>query len=145
MGAKLAEHSVVIAAPALACFEAICDFENYPHWQAAIKRCTVHERDAGGRGALIETVLDARVKEVRYVLRYHYEEPHLVWWDYVEGDVKSVAGDYAFEDLGDETTRATFRLAIDPGFFLPGPLRRLLTDQVMRGSMTELKTRVEKG
>ena len=52
---------------------------------------------------------------------------------------------YEFADLGDGTTRATYRLAVDPGRFVPGPLRRLLTGPVMRRSVEELKSRVEQG
>ena len=143
MGAHRAEQSAVISADPQTCFEAVCDFETYPEWQSAVKRCDVLERGADGRGSLIETVIDAKLKRVRYVLRYHYDAPARIWWDYVEGDVKSIDGDYEFEDLGDGGTRAIYRLAIDPGRFLPGPLRKILTDQVMKTSVKELKTRVE--
>ena len=143
MGAQKAEQSAVISADPQACFEAVCDFETYPQWQSAVMRCEVLERGSDGRGSLIETVIDARLKQVRYRLRYHYDAPGRIWWDYVEGDVKSIDGDYEFEDLGDGRTRAIYRLAIDPGRFLPGPLRKVLTDQVMKTSVKELKTRVE--
>lgn len=47
------------------------------------------------------------------------------------------------DGLGDGTTRATYRLAIDAGALVPGPIRRLLADQVMRSSVAELEARVE--
>jgi ribosome-associated toxin RatA of RatAB toxin-antitoxin module len=143
MGAQRAEQSTVIAAPPERCFAAITDFESYPQWQSAVKRCAVRERDSDGRASLVETVIDVRLREVRYVLRYSYEPPRVVRWDYVEGDIKSVEGEYLFEDAGDGATRATYRLALDPGRFLPGPLRKLLVDGVMRTSVRELKTRAE--
>ena len=80
-----------------------------------------------------------------YTLDYSYEEPHLITWDYVEGDVREIGGEYVLEDLGDGTTLATYTLRIDPGVWLPGPLAKVLNDQVMRRSVEDLKARVENG
>jgi ribosome-associated toxin RatA of RatAB toxin-antitoxin module len=143
MGAHQAEHSVVAAAPVRACFEAVSDFAAYPEWASAIKRCIVHETDSEGRGSLVEFRADAKVREIRYVLRYHYEPPERVWWDYVEGDARSVEGEYLFVPVDDRHTRMTYRLAIDPGRFLPGPVKKLLVETVMKGSVTDLQRRVE--
>ena len=78
-----------------------------------------------------------------YTLDYSYEEPHLITWDYVEGDVREIEGEFALEDHGDGTTMATYTLTIDPGVWMPGPLAKMLNDQVMRRSVEDLKTRVE--
>jgi ribosome-associated toxin RatA of RatAB toxin-antitoxin module len=145
MSATEAEQSAHIHAGPQACFEAIADFESYPEWQTAVKRCEVLERDEQGRGRLVETVIDAKLREVRYRLRYEFEPPHRVWWDYVEGDVHSVEGEFVFEPEGEGRTRATYRLAIDPGRFVPGPVRRVLVEGVMRGAVRDLKRRVEEG
>jgi hypothetical protein len=48
-----------------------------------------------------------------------------------------------FEDRGDGTTLARYSLALDPGVWLPGPLQKVLSDQVMKGSVEDLKRRVE--
>ena len=143
MGAKRAEQVVDIAAPPQAVFEAIMDFDTYPEWQTAVKRTEVRERDEAGRPAVVETVADAKVKEVRYVLRYHYDEPTRVWWDFIEGDVRDVGGEWLLEELDGDRTRAHYRLEIDPGRFLPGPLRRILEGQVMRTVVEEVRERVE--
>jgi uncharacterized membrane protein len=145
MGAKRAEHSVVIDAPPQTCFDAILEYETFPEWQSAVKSVEVHSRDDEGRGLDVEFHIDAKVREVSYTLRYSYEPPHLITWDYVEGDVKSVDGEYVFEDRRDGTTLATYSLAIDPGVWLPGPMRKVLTDQVMKRSVEDLKRRVENG
>jgi hypothetical protein len=88
-------------------------------------------------------VIDARVRSVSYTLRYSYERPHLVEWEYVDGDVRSVEGGFAFVDQGDGTTLATYSLDIDPGVWLPGRVKRMLTEQVMKRSVEDLKRRVE--
>jgi hypothetical protein len=140
VGASKAEHAEVIAASPQACLEALLDFASYPDWQSAVSSTQV--LDAGAT-PVVEFRVDARIRTVRYVLRYHPEPPSRLWWEYVEGDLRSVAGSYDLEDLGDGTTRATYRLEIDPGRFVPGPIRKALTETVMRGSVRELKARVE--
>ena len=143
MGKKRAEHSMVIEAPPQACFEAITDYDSFPDWQAAVKDVEVLSRDAEGRGRDVRFAIDAKVKTVHYTLAYSYEPPHLITWDFVEGDVKDVDGEYVFEDQRDGTTLATYSLAIDPGVWLPGPVSKVLTEQVMKRSVEDLKRRVE--
>ncbi len=136
-------HSVVIEAAPAACFTTITDYETFPEWQSAVKEVEVLSRDGKGRGRDVHFEIDAKVRQVSYTLRYSYEPPHLVTWEYVEGDVKSVDGEYVFEDQGDGSTLATYALDIDPGVWLPGPVKKALTDQVMKRSVDELKQRVE--
>ena len=140
MGASAAQHSEVIVASPEACLDALLDFDSYPDWQSAVKSAEVLE---DGSDPVVEFRVDAKIKTIRYVLRYHPEPPSRLWWEYVDGDVRSVAGEYELEDLGDGTTRATYRLEIDPGRFVPGPVKKALTDGVMRTSVRELKVRVE--
>lgn len=137
------EHVEIIGAPPHAVLGVILDFETQPQWQSAVRECRVLERSPDGRPALVETVIDAKLRRVRYVLRYHVEGTRRVWWDYVEGDVKAIDGEYLLQDLGDGTTSTTYRLAIDAGVFVPGPVKRLLTETTMKTSVRELKARVE--
>jgi uncharacterized membrane protein len=143
VGQKHAEHQIAIAAPPQACFDALTDYDSFPDWQSAVRSCEVLTRDAQGRGEEVEFEIDAKVRTVRYTLRYSYEAPHRIAWDYVDGDVRDVDGEYIFEDRGDSTTLATYSLALDPGVWLPGKLARVLSEQVMKGQMEELKGRVE--
>jgi hypothetical protein len=136
-------HSLLIEAEPAVCFDEITSYETFPEWQAAVKEVEVLSRDSAGRGRDIRFVIDAKVRVVSYTLRYSYEQPHLVTWDYVDGDVKSVDGDFVFEDQGDGTTLATYSLDIDPGVWLPGPVKKMLTEQVMKRSVEDLKRRVE--
>jgi ribosome-associated toxin RatA of RatAB toxin-antitoxin module len=136
-------HSLVIEAEPAVCFDEITDYETFPEWQAAVKEVVVLSVDEAGLGRDARFSIDARVRSVSYTLRYSYERPHLITWDYVEGDVKSVDGDYVFEDQGDGTTLATYSLDIDPGVWLPGRVKRMLTEQVMKRSVEDLKRRVE--
>jgi hypothetical protein len=105
----------------------------------------VATRDADGRGEEVEFEIDAKVRRISYRLRYSYEPPHRIAWTYLDGDVRDVDGEFVLEDRGDGTTLATYSLALDLGVWLPGPLVRVLEDQVMKGAVEDLKRRVEGG
>ena len=136
-------HSLVIEAEPALCFDEITDYETFPEWQGAVKEVTILSRDDQGRGRDVRFQIDAKVRSVSYTLRYSYEAPHLISWDYVEGDVKSVDGEFTFEEQGDGKTLATYSLDIDPGVWLPGRVKKMLSDQVMKRSVEDLKRRVE--
>ena len=143
MGRKHAERQIVIAASPRQCFDALVDYESFPDWQRAVRDCEVLTRDRDGRGKEVAFQIDAKIRSIRYTLDYSYEEPHLISWRYVEGDVRDVDGEFVFEDRGDGTTLATYALRLDPGLPLPGSLMSVLSEQVMQGSMEDLKQRVE--
>jgi len=58
-----------------ACFDALTDFERLPAWQGAVRSVRVLERDAQGRGTVVEYEVDAKLKRVRYRLRQVYDRP----------------------------------------------------------------------
>ncbi len=57
--------------------------------------------------------------------------------------MKDIDGEFRFEDQGDGTTLATYVVALDAGVWLPGPVARVLNNQVMKRSVDDLKRRVE--
>jgi hypothetical protein len=140
---KHAEQQTVVDGTPQQCFDALLEYETFPDWQRAVKAVEVVSRDRAGRGREVAFEIDAKVRTIRYRLRYSYEPPHRISWDYLGGDVKDVDGEMVLEDRGDGTTLATYSLALDPGVWLPGPLQKILSDQVMRGSVEDLKRRVE--
>ena len=141
---KRATQEALIEASAQECFDAIVDFETYPDWQEAVQECEVLSRDDAGRARRVRTTIDAKVRRVSYTLDYSYDEPHSVSWDFVEGDPKRVEGEFRFEDEGAGMTRATYALRLDAGVWIPGPLAKVLNDQVMKRAVEDLKRRVER-
>ncbi len=125
------------------CFDALLDFESYPDWQQAVKDCEVQSRDGKGRGQRVSFKVDAKVKRVSYTLDYSYEEPHMLTWELVAGDMRDIEGEFVLEDRGDGTTLATHGLRIDASVGLPAKVAAILNDQVMQRSLEDLKTRVE--
>jgi len=126
------------------CCAVLLDFERYPAWSGPTTACRVLERDADGRASVVEMTLDMKIKNVRYVLRYDYDLPRRATWELVEGDVSSVLGSYEFEPLAGGRTRATCRQAVDLGFWIPGPLRRVIEREALRNSVNEFKAEAER-
>jgi uncharacterized membrane protein len=142
------ENHVEIDAPPDACYAVVVELDRYPEWQSQVRRATVHERDEEGRPVLVETVSDARVREISYRLRYVHEPPHRMSWTFIEGDVKDLHGEYRFEAVDGGRTQATFALSVDPGrklgLLLRGPLADKVRDYVMGATLDELKAEVER-
>lgn len=139
---KKASQRAIIDASPQACFDAITEFETYPQWQQAVQECEVLSRDEAGRGRRVRTTIDAKVRRVSYTLDYSYDEPHAVRWDFVDGDPKHVEGEFLFE-AAEGGTLATYALRLDAGVWIPGPVARVLNDQVMKRAVEDLKRRVE--
>jgi uncharacterized membrane protein len=143
------ERTVEIEAPIERCFEIAADVEKAPEWQDSLRDAEVLERDGDRRPALVETESDAKVKTVRAILRFSYDEPTGIRWEQEKGDVKSLTGWWEFEDLGDGRTRATYGLDVDPGrvlgMLLRGPVQGQVRDFLLGGFAEGLKRRAEQG
>jgi hypothetical protein len=126
------------------CWAVLLDFPSYPSWSGPITSSRVLETDAEGRPRIVEMTLDMKIRTVRYVLDYTYEPPGRATWKFVEGDVSDIVGSYAFASLAASRTRATCSQAVDLGFWVPGPLRRMIERSALRDSVLEFKAEVER-
>jgi ribosome-associated toxin RatA of RatAB toxin-antitoxin module len=138
-------RTAAIAATPQACFDALTDYERLPEWQGAVRSVQVLERDAQGRGAVVEYEIDARFKTVRYRLRQVYDEPHRLASEYLGGDFRDFGGEWRFKPAAGGGTEVALDLRIDPGRFVPGPLRSAIADAVMRRALKDLQRYVEGG
>ncbi|MDQ4040334.1 MAG: SRPBCC family protein [Actinomycetota bacterium] len=137
------QQSARIAAPVQVCFDVLTDYESVPEWQGPVKRCDVLERDERGRGTVVEYEVDAKLRTISYRLRQCYDEPHRIDSEYLSGDVRDLDGHWTFEPDGDGGTNVRFSLRIDPGRFVPGPVRRMLEERVMGQAVQDLRRRAE--
>lgn len=124
-------------------FAVATDFEAYPEWNTNIKKVEIKETDEAGRPTKVWMQVDAKVKTVTYTLAYDYSEaPEAFSWNLVEGDVKALSGSYRFDEF-DDVTEVRYETSIDPGFPIPGFLKRQGEKQIVKGALADLKKRVE--
>ena len=147
MGVIKGDRSVEIDAPIERCFEIAANIEAAPEWQGSLQDVDVLERDAEKRAVLVETKSDAKVKSVRALLRFSYDEPSRIEWVQEKGETKSLRGWWDFEDLGGNRTRATYALETDPGrvlgLLLRGPAETMVKDFLLGGAAEGLKRQAE--
>jgi uncharacterized membrane protein len=145
MGLNWAEHTVEIEAPIKTCFDAITDYETFPSWQSAVVDTEVLDWDERGRGKRVRLFVDAKVRKVDYTLDYRYDEPTRIEWDFVEGNgINDADGHYLFEELAPNRTRATYKLGLEVGIPLPGPVARRAHKSTLKASVEDLKREAER-
>ncbi len=138
-----------INAPLEQVWEVIADVESAPEWQGGLKAMRALERDGDGHAVQCESETDAKVRTVRSTIRFRYNGPTSLRWSQEKGELKSVEGSWALEDLGNGKTRATYAIEADLGRMLSmvirGPLVGVLRDMLAGARAGELKRRVEGG
>lgn len=124
-------------------FDVATDFQAYPEWNQNIKRVEIKETDDEGRATKVWYEVDAKIKKVTYTLAYDYSEaPGAFSWNLLDGDVKELSGSYEFDEF-DDVTEVRYETRIDPGFPIPGFLKRQGEKQIVKGALADLKKRVE--
>jgi uncharacterized protein YndB with AHSA1/START domain len=139
-----AQRQIVVNAAPQKCFDSLTDFATYPDWQEPVITCVVHTLDRRGRGRRVSFEMDAKLQSISYTLEYSYEEPHLVAWQLVEGDLDEVVGEFVLEDRGDGTTLATHVLRLVAGRSVPSRVASMLGEAMTRRSVEDLKARAER-
>lgn len=141
--ADVVKDSIDVSATAEEIFEVVTDFEAYPDWNANIKETKVEETDGEGRGSKVWFKVDAKVRTVAYTLEYDYSAaPEALSWTLAEGDIKKLDGKYEFDEF-DDVTEVRYEMSIDPGFPVPGFLKKQAEKQIVSGALKDLKKRVE--
>jgi carbon monoxide dehydrogenase subunit G len=147
MGNIDGDSTAVIQAPIETVWALVQDVESAPKWQDGLKGMTALERDGEGRATLCEAKNDAKVRTLTSTIRFSYDEPSLLKWVQVKGDMKEVEGAWELEDLGSGSTRATYRIHVDLGrtlsLVIRGPLVGVLRGQLAGARAGELKKAVE--
>jgi ribosome-associated toxin RatA of RatAB toxin-antitoxin module len=142
------DSSREIDAPIARCWEVIEEIERSPQWQNGLKSIEVLQRDAQGRAILCDATIDAKLRKVSARVRVSYDAPRgLVFERESSEDLDELRGSWELEELSPSRTRATYRLAVDPGpvGFLARPLERALRPIVVGARADELAREVAAG
>ena len=143
-----AEGSVVIEAPLEDVMEVIEDYESYPEW-SEVQTVEVKRRGEGGRATEVAYQVDVPVLgKAAYTLVYVYApgDAGLSWTTKeARGAIRDVRGEYLLNELSDDSTKVTYRLAVELGVLVPGFLRTEGAKRVIENALERLKRRVEMG
>ena len=141
--AESVTDNIDVAATADEIFEVATDFAAYPEWNANIKQVEIKETDDDGRATTVWYEVDAKVRTITYTLGYDYSNaPDSFSWQLIDGDVKELSGSYEFDEF-DDVTEVRYETRIEPGFPIPGFLKRQAEKQIVKGALADLKKRVE--
>jgi carbon monoxide dehydrogenase subunit G len=141
--ADQASSSITINADKAAVMAVIADFESYPEWASMIKKVSVDETGADGRGTTVSFTLDAGVLKDEYTLAYDWHGDDRVDWHLVKGKaLKSQEGSYVLDDKGG-STEVTYRLSVDLHIPMLGMFKRKAEKVIMDTALKGLKKRVE--
>jgi ribosome-associated toxin RatA of RatAB toxin-antitoxin module len=130
-----------VGAPPQACFDALTDYERLPEWQRAVKAARVVER--GDDHDVVEYEVDAKLTTLKYRLKQCYEEPSLIDSEYVDGAFRSMSGRWTFEPRPGGRTLAAVEISVDPGRWVPGPVKHAIEDALLKRALEDLRSRVE--
>jgi uncharacterized membrane protein len=143
------EASIEVEAPIEACWALAEDVASGPEWQDGLEAMHVRERDGSGRVLVAESVSNAKVRTIKSVVRFTYDEPHRVSWRQERGDLKAMEGGWVLAELPGGRTRVTYRLEVDPGrmlgMLLRGPAEGRLREILVGGRPAEFQRRLARG
>lgn len=149
MGLLEADRSIEIDAPLERCYLIIVDLDSTPEWQESMISLEVLERDREGRVVLVETVSDAKVKQVTSRISFTHHPPDEMRWEQEKGELKALTGSWKLDPLSDERTRATYSLRADPGMMLGmllrGPVEGKVKEFLTKDAVEGLKRHAEGG
>ncbi len=147
MGTIRGSATTEIEAPIEAVYAVAADAEGAPRWQPEIEVAECLARDGDGNQAQVRIETETPIKRLASTLRYRYDSPTRISWKQEDGDLKSVTGSWQLEDLGDDRTRATYELEVDPGRILGmamrGPVVGVLRGKLVESMPDKLKAFVE--
>ena len=147
MGMLGGRASTEVDAPLEECWALAEDVAIAPEWQNGLNAMNVKERDAEGRVLLAESVSDAKVKTVKAIVRFSYDEPHRVSWRQEKGDLKTLDGSWELEEIAPGRTKVSYWLEGDPGrtlgMLIRGPVEGQIRKILVDGRPGEFKRRME--
>ena len=149
MGNLIGTSTAEISAPLDEVWGVVEDIEIAPDWQGGLNSLEPLERDDAGRGTRCEVGADIKVKTIKTIVRFTYNGPTRLSWTQEKGDLKSVEGSWALEDLGGDRTRATYSIDADLGrtlgMLVRGPIVDMLRQMLAGARAGELKKQIESG
>jgi ribosome-associated toxin RatA of RatAB toxin-antitoxin module len=128
--------------------EVLTDFDSYPKW-TDFKSARVLKKDNQGRGTEVRYEMKAPLLgDIALTLSYRYKADNggMSWTSKdIEGDIKSIKGEYVLDELDEDETKVTYKTTIDLKMKVPGMIRKQGERQIIKQALDGLKKRAEGG
>ena len=138
-----------IDAPVDAVWAVVQDVGAWAEWQDALGQVTPTATDGDDRVSECEVDIDAKITKISMTLECDYAPTSQMTFTRTSGSLSSLEGTWRLDDLGDDRTRATYTLEVDPGsvigFLLNAERKEKLRALLVDARPSELKARVEGG
>lgn len=137
----LIKGAIDIEAPPAAVWKVVVDCNLAPRMVASLKSCRVIERDPAGAWDVREQISKPGfLPSVRSVFRSDYDPPHLVRYRRVDGDLRSLEGEWRLIPLRDgAATRALYENRAAMPYRLPGALMRMAARHDVAAALVALR------
>jgi ribosome-associated toxin RatA of RatAB toxin-antitoxin module len=134
------ERKIKIKAPIEVVYQVIRDFESYPDFLTT----TDSAKEKKLKSSLQVDFTVQVVKTIHYTLKFRLEEPTLVEWDLVKGDLmKKNTGAWRLTKVSDTLTEAVYQIDIDFGWLVPKMIIEQVTKTQLPETLEAFKTRAE--
>jgi ribosome-associated toxin RatA of RatAB toxin-antitoxin module len=112
-------------------YKAISKFEEYPKYLPGVTGIKVAKSPNPKAKCLVTYELNI-VKTFHYTLEMFEDAPKRIWWTMTDSNLMKVnSGSWDFEDLGDGTTKATYKLDVK----FKGLVPSMITDPIAKANI----------
>jgi coenzyme Q-binding protein COQ10 len=134
------ERKIKIKAPIDTVYQVIRDFESYPDFL----KTTDFAKEKNLKSGLQVHFKIQVVKTIEYTLKFECEEPRLVKWVLVKGDLmKKNSGQWELKKIAEDLTEATYQIDIDFGWLVPKMILEQVTKTQLPETLEAFKDRAE--
>jgi len=135
-----AVQTIEIDAPVDRVYAVIVDYERYPEFLPEIERAEIVARD----GDTVDVAFSLNlIKRLTYTLRLVGEPDRGVSWTLLDGMFQTNDGGWNLEPLEGGRTRATYRIEVAVGVFVPGSITKRLVGSTLPTTLAAFKARAE--
>ena len=125
------QKKIKIKAPIETVFQVVRDFKSYPDF---LKTTDSAKEKKLKSGIQVDFTVNV-IKIIHYSLKFNIEEPTLVAWELVKGDLmKKNSGAWKLKALSDGTTEADYSIDVEFGWMVP----KMVVEQLTKTQLPEL-------
>ncbi|WP_119185009.1 SRPBCC family protein [Mycobacterium decipiens] len=137
-----ASREVVIEAPPEVIMEALADMEAVPSWSSVHKRVEVVDTHPDGRPHHVRVTVKVTGILDTELLEYHWGPDWMVWDAQKTAQQHGQHGEYNLRREGDDKTRVSFTLTVEPSAPLPVFWVNIARKKILHAATEGLRMRV---